>query len=133
MEAVHSARSTMSPQGRRGAGQNRKRSGLSPEREDEVAKVREFPPTMPSPGPPPRPKDDTVADDLLMLRVNQLIGATNPLLALFAAVDDVFTEDDAMSPEKRQMSLGRIYRQWKKTRAELGGDNAGVRDRRDPG
>lgn len=33
--------------------------------------------------------------------------------------DDVFTEDDALSPEKRQISLGRIYEEWKRVRGEL--------------
>lgn len=42
-----------------------------------------------------------------------------PLLDLFAAVDDIFTEPDAFSPEKQRMALGRTYRQWKKTRAAL--------------
>lgn len=45
-----------------------------------------------------------------------------PFIELFADVDAVFTEDDALSPEKRQMSLGRIYRSWKNARAWLDPD-----------
>ena len=45
-----------------------------------------------------------------------------PFFVLFAEVDDVFTENDAMAPEKRQMSMGRLYRAWKKARAELDPD-----------
>lgn len=41
------------------------------------------------------------------------------LLSMFAMCDDVFTEDDALSPEKRQMSLGRIYEEWKRCREKL--------------
>jgi len=41
------------------------------------------------------------------------------LLSLFAMVDDVFTEDDALSKPKRRMSLGRIYEEWKRCRATL--------------
>lgn len=52
-------------------------------------------------------------------RARALVNATEPLLELFALVDDVFTEDDAMSPEKRQIGMGRIYEQWKRTRAAL--------------
>lgn len=45
-----------------------------------------------------------------------------PYFELFAEVDDVFTEDDALSPEKRQMGMGRLYRAWKKARKELDPD-----------
>lgn len=45
-----------------------------------------------------------------------------PLLELFAAVDDVFTEADAFQPEHIRQSLGRIHRQWKVTRAALDPD-----------
>lgn len=48
-----------------------------------------------------------------------LARATMPLLEMFACVDDVFSEDDALSPDKRQMSLGRIYRTWKSVRTQL--------------
>lgn len=44
------------------------------------------------------------------------------LYALLATVDDVFTEEGAFSEEHIRKSLGRIYRQWKKTRAELDPD-----------
>jgi hypothetical protein len=52
-------------------------------------------------------------------RANALVAATGPLLELFAVVDDVFTEHDAMAADKRRMTLGRIYEQWKRTRAQL--------------
>lgn len=41
------------------------------------------------------------------------------LLALFAQLDAVFTEDDALSPSKRKMSLGRCYEEWKRCRTVL--------------
>lgn len=44
------------------------------------------------------------------------------LLDLFSVVNDVFTEEDALKPEKRQMSLGRIYRAWGKFCRELDPD-----------
>lgn len=45
--------------------------------------------------------------------------ATRPLLELFAVVNDVFEEDEALSLSKRMISLGRIYEAWKKCRKEL--------------
>lgn len=51
-----------------------------------------------------------------------LCAATAPLLELFATVDDVFTEDDALGDVKRKMTLGRIYREWKSVRAQLDSD-----------
>ena len=54
--------------------------------------------------------------------VDDLIAATRPLLALFAVVDDVLTEDDCMSQDKLRMGLGRIRREWEATKAALGGD-----------
>ena len=56
-------------------------------------------------------------------RVESLIAATTPLLEFFAVAEDVFTEDDALK-ERQATSLGRIYRAWKKTRKELGADDA---------
>lgn len=56
-------------------------------------------------------------------RVELLIMATLPLLDLFATVDDVFCEPDAMRQDNLQKGMGRIYRQYKKTRHELGGDD----------
>lgn len=41
--------------------------------------------------------------------------------SLFAVVDDVMSEDDAMHPSKRQMGMGRIQREWKHAKAALGG------------
>lgn len=52
-------------------------------------------------------------------REEYLLGLMGPLLELFADVDDVFSEDDAMTPEKRQMGMGRLYRAWKHVRAEM--------------
>lgn len=45
-----------------------------------------------------------------------------PLLELFAAVDDVFTEADAFQSDHIHQSLGRIHRQWKETRTALDPD-----------
>lgn len=56
--------------------------------------------------------------------------ATRPLLELFAMVNDVFEEDDALSQAKRQMSLGRIYESWKKCRKELDRSFSSERDSR---
>lgn len=50
---------------------------------------------------------------------DDLMRAQLALLSMFAMVDDVFTEDDALSKEKRRMSLGRIYEEWKRCRADL--------------
>ena len=53
-----------------------------------------------------------------------------PFFALAAEVDDVFDEEDAMSPEKRQMGMGRLYRSWKKWRVAVDPDYQLARDRR---
>lgn len=45
-----------------------------------------------------------------------LVAATEPLLAFFAELDDVFTEDEALSPEFRKISLGRCYEAWQRCR-----------------
>jgi hypothetical protein len=37
-------------------------------------------------------------------------------------VDDVMTEDAAMASGKTRVGLGRIRREWSKTRKALGGD-----------
>lgn len=52
-------------------------------------------------------------------KVNSLVNASIPLLELFSVVDDVFDEHDAFAPDKIRAGLGRIYRQWKKSRAQL--------------
>lgn len=52
----------------------------------------------------------------------ELLEAVKPLCEMFATVDDVFTEEDALSPEMRQASLGRIYRTWKSVRKQLDPD-----------
>lgn len=59
-----------------------------------------------------------------------LARATQPLLDMFATVDDVFSEDDALSADKRQVSLGRIYRKWKEVRSQLDPDYDRHRDHR---
>ena len=41
---------------------------------------------------------------------------------MWAVLDAVFTEDDALSKEKRQTTVGRCYEQWKRTRAQLDPD-----------
>jgi hypothetical protein len=45
-----------------------------------------------------------------------LTQAVEPLLGLFAVCDDVFTEDDALAAHNQRVTLGRIYREWKKVR-----------------
>lgn len=52
-------------------------------------------------------------------RAEILIAAVEPLLELFATVNDVFTEDEALSPEYRQVSLGRVYEAWKDCRTQI--------------
>lgn len=64
-------------------------------------------------------------------RFRELLGLVTPMLELFANLDDVFTEDNALSPEKRQMSLGRCYRAWKRCRAAMDPEYDGGRDNRD--
>ena len=51
-----------------------------------------------------------------MQQAKCLVGAVTPLLELFAALDDVFTEDGAMTPEYRQITAGRCYEAWQKCR-----------------
>lgn len=53
-------------------------------------------------------------------RIDILIEATEPLLALFATCDDVFTESGAF--DRSNISLGRIYREWKKVRKHFDPD-----------
>ena len=54
----------------------------------------------------------------LTARATALAEATAPLLELFATLDAVFTEDDALT-DKKQVSLGRCYEGWKRARAAL--------------
>jgi len=63
-------------------------------------------------------------------RVDDLIAATGPLLEFFSTADAVFDEDDAMSPEKRQTGMGRIYEAWKKTRKTMDPDFDVAREER---
>lgn len=67
----------------------------------------------------------------IVTRAHLLVAAVQPLLELFATVDAVFMEDDALSPEKRQMGLGRIYEAWKQCRATLDPEYNPSGDRRD--
>jgi hypothetical protein len=53
---------------------------------------------------------------------NALANSLLALLELFSVVDDVFTEDDAFDRARLSTGLGRIYRAWKNTRKELGGE-----------
>jgi hypothetical protein len=53
-------------------------------------------------------------------RAEAALDALVPLLELFSTVDDVFTEDDALtSDQARRTTIGRVYEQWKRTRAAL--------------
>lgn len=63
-------------------------------------------------------------------RVADLIAATGPLLDFWATADAVFDEDDAMSPEKRQAGMARIYRAWKDVRRTLDPDFNVAREER---
>ena len=47
-----------------------------------------------------------------------VVGTVEPLLELFAVLDAVFTEDDAMTLHK-QVSLGRCYEAWQRARQKL--------------
>lgn len=50
------------------------------------------------------------------------LAALEPFFALAAEIDDVFTENDAMAAEKRQMGMGRLYRSWKAWRIAVDPD-----------
>lgn len=60
-----------------------------------------------------------------------LLQHLRPMLELFAEVDDVFSEDDALAPAKRQMGMGRLYRAWKKCRSAMDPQFDALRDNRD--
>lgn len=55
-------------------------------------------------------------------QIRVLVHATAPLLELFAEVDSVMSEDDALKTEKLRIGMGRIRRQWEKSRRDLGGE-----------
>lgn len=55
-------------------------------------------------------------------QARSLVGVVEPLLAFFAELDDVFTEDEALSPEFRKISLGRCYEAWQRCREALDPD-----------
>lgn len=57
-------------------------------------------------------------------KVTILARITPILLEVFSVVDDVFTESDALSPEKRQVGLSRIYRAYKAAKAQLDPESA---------
>jgi hypothetical protein len=53
-------------------------------------------------------------------RAAAIVTAMTPLLELFAVCDDVFSEDDALTtPAMMRTTVGRVYEQYKKARAEL--------------
>lgn len=52
-------------------------------------------------------------------KIGELVKVQAALLDLFSVLDAIFTEDDALSPAKRKMSLGRAYESWKRCRAVL--------------
>jgi hypothetical protein len=52
------------------------------------------------------------------------------LASLFAVVDSVFTEHDAFY--RTNVTIGRIYREWKKVRRALGGDDYVTPEQHDP-
>lgn len=58
------------------------------------------------------------------------LAALQPFFELAADVDTVFEEEDALSPDKRQMGMGRLYRAWKKWRIAVDPDFRAERDRR---
>jgi hypothetical protein len=45
-----------------------------------------------------------------------LVGSVEPLLALFAELDAVFTEDGALTPPFRKITAGRCYEAWQRCR-----------------
>jgi hypothetical protein len=47
--------------------------------------------------------------------VDDLVAAVTPLLELFAVLDAVFTEDEALTTQKK-VSLGRCYEAWQACR-----------------
>lgn len=49
-------------------------------------------------------------------QARNLVASVEPLLALFSELDDVFTEDGALTPEFRKISLGRCYEAWQRCR-----------------
>lgn len=48
-------------------------------------------------------------------RIDDLIASTQPLLSLFAVVDDVLSERGALDSSNARTGLGRIWREYKKT------------------
>lgn len=57
----------------------------------------------------------------LIKQARAIIYSVRPLLELFAVVDAVFTEEDALTTHK-QVTLGRIYEEWKRCRTALDPD-----------
>jgi type VI protein secretion system component VasF len=61
--------------------------------------------------------------------VNDLVAAVTPLLELFAMLDAVFTEDDALTINRR-VSLGRCYEAWQTCRKAFDPDFVSAEARR---
>lgn len=75
---------------------------------------------MPSSRPRPRRRRRAWRALTTEQRANVLVGVVEPLLEMFATIDAVFEgEEDALSPEKRQVTLGRVYEEWKRTKRRL--------------
>ncbi len=60
-------------------------------------------------------------EDWTIPQANLLIDAVAPLLDLYAVVEDVMTEDDAMAARNLYKGMGRIRRAWKDVHKELDG------------
>jgi hypothetical protein len=55
--------------------------------------------------------------------VTALLNATGPLLELFADLDVVFGHEiGALSPEQRQVTVGKVYDLWKRAKKQLDPD-----------
>lgn len=70
--------------------------------------------------PKKRKTSTTIANQVEMNQASRVLAPVLlPLLELFSETDCVFTEEGAFSQEHIRKSLGRLHRQWKRTRAQL--------------